>query len=145
VEQLMTSVTPLLVEAMAELLKVVETVDAKEERYREIARENPAFNPPRPFNPVDWLASYLIKHNPNQGGELSGETKACKYMFVCSLLRLCLGSMCESTPVRATRAGLVCPVVCNLLKLTNVHLRVMQSTDASVIDSVLGGDAAATE
>jgi hypothetical protein len=60
----LSSLVPILVEALAELLRVCEGEDRAARNHAKALRRDPALKPRVPLAPVEWLASYLVRHNP---------------------------------------------------------------------------------
>jgi hypothetical protein len=69
---LIKSVVPALQASLVELLKVVEKEAAEQEKFRAQLKANPALKPRAQFNPLHWLASHLMRHNPRYGNALPG-------------------------------------------------------------------------
>jgi hypothetical protein len=61
---LMKDVVPILVEGLQELQKVQQQETEKEEAHRKYMKHNPSAKARRPFNPLHWLSSFLMRHNP---------------------------------------------------------------------------------
>ncbi len=55
---------PLVVEAMSALMQAVAQEEQRAAAHAALARTNPSLKPFAPLNPVQWLASYLMQHNP---------------------------------------------------------------------------------
>ena len=66
---LVETVAPLLVSGLTELLKAVEKEAELAARQRQLSHSDPTVQPGPPFNPVTWLASYLMHNNPRHGRE----------------------------------------------------------------------------
>jgi hypothetical protein len=75
-EFLIKEVVPILVQALAELTKAIEKEEKLIEENIKLRKKNPSIKPRAPFNPLHWLASYLMRHNPKHNKAISKETIA---------------------------------------------------------------------
>lgn len=63
-ENLVNTVVPVAVEGMSELLKEMEIEAIAEATQQKMQKKNPCMKNRRTFNPVHWLAAYMMKKNP---------------------------------------------------------------------------------
>lgn len=61
---LLTHLVPILVEGMSELLRVHEEESKSLHQHAKKVRKNPSMKPMNELVPLEWLASYLVRHNP---------------------------------------------------------------------------------
>ena len=70
---LLERLVPILVEALSELLRVCEVEARAAYVHKKAVRKNPALKPRQPIRPLEWLAAYLVRHNPmHTGGGATG-------------------------------------------------------------------------
>lgn len=67
---------PTLVEGIAELLKAEAKEKERDALHRKLMKRDPSVRPRRAFNSLHWLASYLMRHNPNQQQAQNSEAAA---------------------------------------------------------------------
>ena len=61
---LLQHLVPILVEALSELLRVHEEEAHALHQHNKKLRKNPSMKPRSEFRPLEWLAAYLVRHNP---------------------------------------------------------------------------------
>lgn len=61
---LVQHLVPILVEALGELLRVHESEARALHQHAKKLRYDPSMKPMNQLQPLEWLASYLVRHNP---------------------------------------------------------------------------------
>lgn len=61
---LVEKMIPILVESLSALLQVHETEERAYYQHNKQMRKNPAMKPMQKIQPLEWIASYLVRHNP---------------------------------------------------------------------------------
>lgn len=69
---LLDRLVPILVEALSELLRVCEVEARAAYVHKKAVRKNPALKPRQPIRPLEWLAAYLVRHNPMHTAATAG-------------------------------------------------------------------------